>query len=93
MTKIFKSRIPERLSDRVERIMQQQVESIEIRCQHCKEWFNSPIFIGGDLAFITATLSNNLAQCPHCRKMTGCDKENMRVRYKDSKGGFIGDDT
>lgn len=80
-------------ADRVERIMQQQVESIEIRCQHCKEWFNSPIFIGGDLAFITATLSNNLAQCPHCRKMTGCDKENMRVRYKDSKGGFIGNDT
>lgn len=64
---------------------------ISIRCQHCRKWFPSPIFMGDRETFSTATLFNNEAQCHHCRKMTGCDKENFRARFED--GGFLGSET
>lgn len=40
--------------------------------------------------FSTATLTGNQAQCPHCGKMTGCNKENFVARFED--GGFVGND-
>jgi hypothetical protein len=64
---------------------------ISIRCQHCKKWFPSPIFMGDSKSFNTATLFNNKAQCHHCKRMTGCDKENFRARFEN--GGFLGSDT
>ncbi|AMO69618.1 hypothetical protein DOK_15029 [gamma proteobacterium BDW918] len=64
---------------------------ISIRCEHCRKWFPSPIFIGDSNSFNTALLFNNQAQCQHCDKMTGCDKENFRARFED--GGFLGSDT
>jgi hypothetical protein len=64
---------------------------ISIRCEHCKKWFPSPIFMGDSKTFNTTTLFNNKAQCPNCKKMTGCDKENFRARFED--GGFLGNDT
>ncbi len=69
--------------------------AIEIRCEHCDEWFRSPIHMSAE-AFDTGTLSGNRVQCPHCKEMTGCDKENMRMRPDDddpSGGGFVGRDT
>jgi hypothetical protein len=61
---------------------------ISIRCEHCKQWFPSPIFIGDSESFDTSVLFGNIAQCPHCLKPTGCDKENFRARFDD--GGFLG---
>lgn len=63
----------------------------EIRCQHCEQWFESPIGFGELENFDKSTLSGNQVQCPECQRMTGCNKNNMRVRSK--QGGFRGNDT
>lgn len=68
-----------------------KTKEISIRCLHCREWFPSPIFFGDSESFDTATLFGNLAQCPHCGKMTGCNKNNFRARFED--GGSLGVDT
>ena len=64
--------------------------SITIKCLHCGGKFPSPIFMTLYSSFDTATLFGNSAQCPHCRKMTGCNKENFVARFED--GGFVGND-
>jgi hypothetical protein len=63
----------------------------EIRCEHCQQWFRSPIGFGSAEAFFSSTLIGNKAQCRHCGKMTGCNKENMRWRADDE--GWVGDKT
>ena len=68
-----------------------KTESIEIRCEHCGEWFPSPIFFKDSESFDTSMLFGNSAQCHHCRKMTGCNKNNFRARFEG--GGFLGVDT
>lgn len=65
--------------------------TVEIRCEHCKRWFASPIAFGDPKSFDLTTMYGNSAQCPHCREMTGCNKENMRMRHGD--GGFVGNAT
>lgn len=67
------------------------ISEISIRCQHCREWFPSPIFFNSTVSFDSAVLFANRVQCRHCQRMTGCDKENLRVRFTD--GGFLGLDT
>ncbi len=57
-----------------------KVRRLSVRCEHCHEWFSSPIAFSEDEHFDTATLEGNKIECPHCRKMTGLNKENMRVR-------------
>lgn len=64
---------------------------IQVRCQHCRNWFRSGIWMGDSETFDTATLFGNRQQCPHCDRMTGCNKENFRARFED--GGFMGGDT
>jgi predicted RNA-binding Zn-ribbon protein involved in translation (DUF1610 family) len=70
-----------------------KVRQIDIRCEHCREWFPSPIGFGESESFESSTmvLIGNQVQCPKCGKMTGCDKENMRLRHE--AGGFLGKDT
>jgi len=67
--------------------------SIEIKCTNpkCGKWFTSPIFFGDMNSFDTSTLVGNTVQCPYCRDMTGCNKENMRIQ--GDEGGFRGDET
>ena len=67
-----------------------KTKSIEIRCQHCREWFASPIFFADSESFDSSLLFGNQAQCAHCGKMTGCNKENFRARFED--GGHMGVD-
>lgn len=67
-----------------------KTKEISLRCLHCRQWFPSPIFFGDSESFDTATLFGNLAQCRHCGKMTGCNKENFRATFED--GGFLGVD-
>ena len=64
---------------------------ISIRCLHCQTWFPSPIWFDDSESFDTSILFANQAQCPHCKKMTGCNKENFLARFKD--GGFLGKKT
>lgn len=64
----------------------------EVRCAHCKGWFPSPIDFGNMGTFDASTLVGNLAQCPRCGKMTGFNKENLRVRAGGDEG-FVGSDT
>jgi len=64
---------------------------ISIRCLHCKQWFPSPIFFSNSESFDTSTLFNNTTDCPHCKKVTGCNKDNFRAKFED--GGFLGTKT
>ncbi len=64
--------------------------SITMRCLHCGAKFPSPIFMTPYSTFSTATLFGNLAQCPSCGKMTGCNKENFLARFEG--GGWVGND-
>jgi len=68
-----------------------KVKKVQVKCLNCKQWFDSPFFFGDLDSFETSTLEGNQAQCPHCGKMTGCNKENMRVSAEDA--GFVGRDT
>jgi hypothetical protein len=68
-----------------------KTKEISIRCLHCHHWFPSPIFFKDSESFLTATLFANQAKCPHCGRVTGCNKENFRARFED--GGFLGVDT
>ncbi len=68
-----------------------KTKSIEIRCEHCREWFPSPLFFLNSKSFDTAKLFANTARCRRCRKMTGSDKDNFRARFAD--GGFLGVET
>ncbi len=70
-----------------------KIKEISIRCKNCGKWFPSPIFFGDSDSFDTSMLIGNQAQCRNCGKMTGCDKENIRVRYESGEGGFVGYDT
>ena len=63
-----------------------ELNQIEIRCQHCRRWFPSPVVFGKDESFDTATLLEDTVLCPHCGKPTGCDEENMRLRGEGSDG-------
>jgi len=67
-----------------------ETESITIKCLNCGEKFPSPIFMTPFASFSSATLTGNKAQCPKCRQMTGCNKENFVARFKG--GGFVGND-
>ncbi|MEM5017888.1 hypothetical protein WKH31_16460 [Metabacillus indicus] len=66
-------------------------KAVQIKCLNCNTWFDSPIFFGNLDTFDSSTLEGNSVQCPKCSKMTGCNKENMRVSSDD--GGFRGKDT
>jgi hypothetical protein len=61
---------------------------ISIRCLHCQKKFRSPIWFGDSNSFDTATLFGNQAQCPNCKRMTGCNKDNFYALFED--GGFLG---
>lgn len=68
----------------------------KIKCLNCGTVFNSPIQFGNAQAFFTSTLIGNAAQCPHCLKMTGCNKDNMIFSSEDSgksAEGFVGKNT
>lgn len=71
----------------------EQITEIQVLClnRDCVKWFNSPIFFGDMNSLMSSTLFGNLAECPHCGKMTPCNKENMRAR--SVAGGFRGLDT
>jgi len=58
---------------------------IAVKCIHCSEYFDSGIFLGSVQTFNTATLRGNQQQCPHCRKMTPCNKENMTYIGSNTK--------
>jgi hypothetical protein len=64
---------------------------ISIRCLHCQSWFPSPIWFDDSESFDPSVLFANQAQCPQCKKMTGCNKENFFARFED--GGFMGKKT
>lgn len=68
-----------------------KTKEISIRCSHCQTWFPSPIWFGDSESFDTSTLFANQAQCPRCKKMTGCNKENFHALFED--GGFLGKKT
>ena len=68
-----------------------KTKEISIRCLNCRQWFPSPIYFGDRESFDTSILFGNIAECPHCGKMTACNTENFRARFDD--GGFLGIDT
>ncbi len=69
-----------------------KIKESYIQCGHCGTKFTSPIFIGDTDSFESATMAGNRAQCPNCRKMIHCNKENMSYLLDDERGGFVGTD-
>lgn len=65
-----------------------RTRSIEVRCLHCRKWFRSPIQFEESGSFDSSAVIANVTNCPHCGRMTGCDKENYRASFDD--GGFRG---
>ncbi len=51
----------------------------EIKCRHCGEWFESPILSDDGQSIENPPLNGYTVQCPHCHKMTPCDKEDVRL--------------
>ena len=68
-----------------------KVKSVDVRCEHCGKWSRSPFSFGNDESFDANTLIGNQVLCRQCRKRTGCNKENMRLRGED--GRFVGENT
>jgi len=68
---------------------------IRVQCRHCKAWIRAPLGMSSVETFDTLVLHGNSIECPKCRKMTACDKANMRVRWHsdDEQGGFLGVET
>jgi hypothetical protein len=56
------------------------LKSVELRCQHCNQWFSSGIKIPGDIQFNVAALAGMLKECPHCGENTHLTTQNVRVR-------------
>ena len=56
------------------------VTQLEIRCQHCRQWFPSSIVVGDDESFDTAILREAAVTCTHCGRATGCDETALRER-------------
>jgi uncharacterized C2H2 Zn-finger protein len=67
-----------------------KIDHIEIRCKHCGKWFRSDIHLGDNQTFDTSTLFRNLHGCPHCGKITSCNKKNVRCVNADGEIGFFG---
>jgi hypothetical protein len=53
------------------------IKEIVIICKHCREPFNSTIFYKTVEAYESSLSSGVKQVCPHCRKPTPCDRENM----------------
>lgn len=68
------------------------IKAVNILCGHCGLRFPSPIFLGDMFTFETATTSGNRAECPRCREMIHCNKENMSYVLADGSGGSVGSD-
>lgn len=64
----------------------------EMQCVHCKTWFTSPIQMPDAATFAGANVADNEMNCSNCGEMTPCNKENMRWRLLDGRGGFVGGD-
>ena len=62
-----------------------KIREIHVHCGHCDQWIPSPMPFGSDVSFDTNTLIGNQLECPNCMQWTGCDKDNMRVRYEDGQ--------
>ncbi len=61
----------------MERDMFKERMSWKALCIHCNQTFNSPIQFKDEESFKNADLKGNTAQCPHCGKMTPCNRENI----------------
>jgi hypothetical protein len=72
--------------------METKIKSVNIKCGHCGTSFRSPIFFGDVGSFETATTAGNKAQCPKCKRMIDCNKENMSYILEGSVGGSMGPD-
>lgn len=52
-------------------------KTLMIKCEKCKDWFQSPIQMD-EQSFLTATLSNNTLPCPQCGNANVTNKEDMK---------------
>lgn len=68
-----------------------KIEKSFVKCS-CGHRFPSPIFFGSVAVFESATTSGNSVQCPSCRKMFACNKDNMSYVLTGNSGGSVGDD-
>jgi hypothetical protein len=67
-----------------------KIKSVHILCGHCNTRFPSPIMFGDVQTFESATTAGNIAQCPRCRTMINCNKDNMSYVLADDSGGSVG---
>lgn len=65
------------------------IQTIDIRCENCQQWFPSAVYFTDAESFDASHLVGARQTCPLCDKSTGSNKGNFRVRT--SEGGFLGD--
>lgn len=61
-----------------------------VKCTNCGSRFNSPMFFGNTEIFDAATTWGNKVQCPECKTMIDCNKDNMSYVLADDSGGQVG---
>lgn len=67
------------------------VTGMDVRCLKCRNWSRAPVFATPFSTFETSAMAGNQYQCPHCHRMSDCNKENFRLRF--AGGGFKGSAT
>ena len=65
-----------------------ELKELHIRCLNCNEWTKLPILFSEFASLVISKMEGKQVECPNCGKMTGCNKENMQFRAKDT--GFVG---
>lgn len=54
-----------------------KIKKLFLTCGYCETSFPSPIFIGDTNTLDSSVLTGNTAQCPTCKRMIHCNRENM----------------
>lgn len=69
-----------------------KISEITLKCGHCGHRFPSPIFAGDSVTLETMITVGNKVECPKCKTMISCNKQNMAWRWEDGSGGGMYDE-
>ncbi len=60
------------------------VKELQIKCLKCLKWFSVHIFFNELGERDPSWLNGKNTMCKHCMRVTGCYKENIRIKEKDA---------
>jgi len=59
-------------------------KELQIKCVNCQKWFSVPILFTELAERDLPWLSGKNTVCKHCKRLTGCYEENMRITEKNT---------